>query len=218
MKILITGGTGFIGSNVADAFLREENHVTIIDNLSRPNVVKNLMWLVTNRKRIKFLQWDVRDAERIEQVIDDLEVDVIFHFAAQVGVTTSIENPRHDFEVNALGTLNVLEAAKTASKKPHIIFASTNKVYGDLQTDKPTDESQPLNFSTPYGCSKGAADQYVLDYNKIYGFPTTVFRMSCIYGQRQFGTEEQGWLAHFAFSKRKDQPVTIYGDGSQVRD
>lgn len=218
MNVLIFGGCGFIGSNIASAFLRAGNRVVVYDNLSRPNVVKNLMWLLTNNKRIKFLQWDVRDFERVKRTVNDLDIDVIFHFASQVGVTASIQNPRYDFEVNALGTFNVLEAARLSKKKPQIIFASTNKVYGDFETTEPVDENQPLSFCTPYGCSKGAGEQYVLDYHKIYDLPTTVLRMSCVYGQRQFGTEEQGWLAHFMFSKKKNKPITIYGDGSQVRD
>ena len=215
---LVTGGCGFIGSNVANRLLKDGHRAILFDNLSRPNVVKNLMWLISNNNRIKFLQYDVRDAERVKQVVNDFDIDVIFHFAAQVGVTTSIENPRHDFEVNALGTFNVLEAARLSGKKPQIIFASTNKVYGDFETDESVSEKQPLSFCTPYGCSKGAGEQYVLDYHKIYGLPTTVLRMSCIYGQRQFGTEEQGWLAHFMFSKKEKKPITIYGDGNQVRD
>lgn len=217
MNILIFGGCGFIGSNIADFMMRQGHKVTIVDNLSRPNVVKNLMWLISNHN-FKFLQYDVRDWDRIKNIVEDTKADVIFHFAAQVGVTTSIEDPRHDFKVNAGGTFNVLESARLSGRKPHIIFASTNKVYGDFETHSPVNESQPLSFCTPYGCSKGAAEQYVLDYNRVYGIPTTVLRMSCIYGERQYGSEDQGWLAHFVWSKIKGKPITIYGDGSQVRD
>lgn len=218
MKILITGGCGFIGSNVAQAFLKDRHHVTLYDNLSRPNVYRNLMWLILHNTRIKFIQGNVEDQEKIEQVIKDLEIDVIFHFASQVGVTASILDPRFDFNSNVVGTFNVLEGARKSDKKPMIIFASTNKVYGDFETNKPISEKQPLSFCTPYGCSKGAGEQYVLDYSRIYDIPTVVLRMSCIYGTRQWGTEEQGWLAHFMFSKHQDKPITIYGDGSQVRD
>lgn len=218
MNILVTGGAGFIGSNVVDALLRDGHRVVILDNLSRPNVVKNLMWLVGNHKRLKFLQHDIRDAQKLIHTVEDLSIDIVFHFAAQTAVTTSIINPREDFEVNALGTLNVLEAIRLSEKKPYLILASTNKVYGEFVTNKPIDETQPLSFSTPYGCSKGAADQYVQDYGKIYGLKTCVFRMSCIYGNRQWGTEDQGWLAHFLFAREKKQDITIYGDGSQVRD
>lgn len=216
MKIIVTGGSGFIGSNVADAYLKEGHQVVIVDNLSRPNVVKNLMWLIGRHKRLKFLQYDVKDSHKVSHALEG--ADVVFHFAAQTAVTTSVIEPRDDFETNVIGTFNVLEAIRNSEKKPHLIFASTNKVYGDFETDKPINENQPLQFSTPYGCSKGAADQYVLDYGKMYEIPTTVLRMSCIYGNRQFGSSDQGWLAHFMISKAKEKPVIIYGDGSQVRD
>lgn len=218
MNILITGGVGFIGSNMADAFLKSGHRVVILDNLSRPNVVKNLMWLISHHSGLKFLQYDVRQPEKVNHAIQNLDVDVVFHFAAQTAVTTSVVEPRDDFETNVIGTFNVLEAIRNSHKKPHLIFASTNKVYGEFETDQPIGEKQPLSFCTPYGCSKGAADQYVLDYGKMYDLPTTVLRMSCIYGNRQWGSEDQGWLAHFMFQKEKNKPVIIYGDGSQVRD
>lgn len=218
MNFLITGGAGFIGSNVASRLLKDGHGVVLLDNLSRPNVFRNVMWSVTSGRGVKFLQYNVRNYNRVKQAIFDHKIDFIFHFAAQVGVQASIKSPRDDFEDNALGTFNVLEAARNAYKRPHVVFASTNKVYGDFKTDTPVSEKQPLSFCTPYGCSKGASEQYVLDYCRIYGLPTTVLRMSCIYGNRQFGTEEQGWLAHFTFSKERNEPVTVYGDGSQVRD
>jgi CDP-paratose 2-epimerase len=218
MKICIFGGCGFIGSNVSRAFLESGHRVLLYDDLSRQGVVKNLMWLISSLKKIKFFQYDIRDYERVKQAIHDYDIDVVFNFAAQTAVTTSLENPKEDFEINALGNLNVLEAIRTSEKKPHFIYASTNKVYGEFKTDKPTSEKQPLKFSTPYGCSKGAGDQYTTDYFKSYGLDTCVLRMSCIYGNRQFGTEDQGWLAHFMFQKERGEPITIYGDGSQVRD
>lgn len=218
MNFLITGGAGFIGSNVADKLLKMGHRVILFDNLSRPGVFHNVMWLLTNNKRVKFLQGNVRNYDKVRQIVHDFEIDFIFHFAAQVGVQQSINDPWGDFQDNAIGTFNVLEAARSSAKKPHVLFASTNKVYGELKTFDPVDETQPLSFCTPYGCSKGAAEQYVLDYWRGYKVPTTVFRMSCIYGNRQMGTEEQGWLCHFMFSKVRNEEVTIYGDGSQVRD
>lgn len=218
MNFLCTGGAGFIASNIANRLLSEGHRVILYDNLSRPNVFKNVMWLITNHKGIKFLQFDVRNYDRVRQVVHDYDIDFIFHYASQVGVQASINDPWGDFQDNAIGTFNVLEAARSAEKKPHVIFPSTNKVYGDFETNKPVNESQPLGFCTPYGCSKGAADQYTLDYWRMYKLPTTVLRMSCIYGDRQFGTEEQGWLAHFMFSNARNEAITIYGDGSQVRD
>ena len=218
MKYLVTGGVGFIGSNVAASLLKDGHHVTLYDNLSRPNVYKNLMWLILKNTRVKFVQGNVEDQEKIEQLVRDLDIDVIFHFASQVGVTASILDPRFDFNSNVVGTFNVLEAARKSPKKPMVIFASTNKVYGDIEVNEPISEKQPLSFCTPYGCSKGAGEQYVLDYSRVYSIPMVVLRMSCIYGTRQWGTEEQGWLAHFMFSKHENKPITIYGDGSQVRD
>lgn len=212
MKILIIGGAGFIGSNVANSFMG--NEVIIADNLSRDGVNKNLAWL---QQQVKFEYLDVRDANNMNMVYAKYGVpDVVFHFAAQVGVQASIANPQYDLDVNAKGTLNLLEAVRLYQKKPLVVFASTNKVYGELEVDTPVSEAQPLSFCTPYGCSKGAAEQYMLDYYRVYAIPTVVLRMSCVYGQRQFGTEEQGWLCHFM--RNKDNPITIYGDGSQIRD
>lgn len=208
MNILITGGAGFIGSNVAKSFVEDGHSVTIFDNLSRPGVSQNIAWSTA-----KLIKCDVQDIH-----ILDAEYDVIFHYAAQVGVTSSILDPKHDFDVNVRGSFAVLEKARSQKKKPLVIFASTNKVYGDIQVNEPVSERQPLSFCTPYGCSKGAADQYMMDYFRVYGIPTVVLRMSCIYGNRQMGTEEQGWLCHFVRSKIEQKPVTIYGDGSQVRD
>lgn len=209
MKILITGGAGFVGSNVARSFLNDGHEVTIYDNLSREGVERNLEILTG----VKFIQSDIRLISSLKE-----EFDVIFHYAAQVGVTSSINDPQDDFSINALGSFELLEKARAQVNKPLIIFASTNKVYGDIEVNKPVSETQPLSFCTPYGCSKGAADQYMLDYFRVFEIPTVVLRMSCIYGNRQFGTEEQGWLCHFIRSKIEKRQVTIYGDGSQVRD
>lgn len=229
---LITGGAGFIGSNLADALAAEGWVVWIFDLLARPGVERNLAWLQERHGgRIRFVRGDIRDFPAVAEVVRQAEV--IFHLAAQVAVTTSLIDPRTDFEINALGTLNVLEAARQARHRPIILYTSTNKVYGAMEdvpvveeatryryADRPfgIDERQPLDFHSPYGCSKGAADQYVRDYARIYGLPTVVFRMSCIYGPRQFGTEDQGWVAHFVISAMAGRPITIYGDGKQVRD
>ncbi|MCS6963437.1 NAD-dependent epimerase/dehydratase family protein [Thermoflexus sp.] len=231
-QALITGGAGFIGSNLADALASEGWVVWIFDLLARPGVERNLAWLQDRHGgRIRFVRGDLRDFPAVAEVVRQAEV--IFHLAAQVAVTTSLIDPRTDFEINALGTLNVLEAARQARHRPIILYTSTNKVYGAMEevpvveeatryryADRPfgIDERQPLDFHSPYGCSKGAADQYVRDYARIYGLPTVVFRMSCIYGPRQFGTEDQGWVAHFVISAMTGRPITIYGDGKQVRD
>ena len=232
MKLLITGGAGFLGSNLADFFIAQGAQLIVYDNLSRRGTVRNLDWL---RRRhgngFKLVEADVRDFGRLSEAAAGVEV--IFHLAAQVAVTTSVTDPREDFEVNALGTFNVLEAARQSGLNPLLVFTSTNKVYGGLEDlaveEHPTaygfrdlphgiGEDRPLDFHSPYGCSKGAADQYVRDYSRIYGLPTVVFRMSCIYGPRQFGSEDQGWLAHFVISACLGRPITIYGDGKQVRD
>ncbi len=229
---LITGGAGFIGSNLADALAADGWVVWIFDLLARPGVDRNLAWLQERHGgRIRFIRGDIRDFPAVAEAVR--QVDVVFHLAAQVAVTTSLVDPRTDFEINALGTLNVLEAARQARHRPIILYTSTNKVYGAMEdvpvveeatryryADRPfgIDERQPLDFHSPYGCSKGAADQYVRDYARIYGLPTVVFRMSCIYGPRQFGTEDQGWVAHFVISAVAGRPITIYGDGKQVRD
>ncbi|NJC40353.1 CDP-paratose 2-epimerase [Brevundimonas alba] len=232
-RILITGGAGFIGSNLADRLAGEGHDVVLMDSLARPGVEQNLKWLLLrHRSRIRNLQTDVRDAAAVRAAVE--EADAVFHFAAQVAVTTSLSNPREDFDINLGGTLNLLEAAR--ERRTPVIFASTNKVYGDLADvdlelvddawtpadpalrSAGVDERRPLDFHTPYGCSKGAADQYVLDYARSFDVPACVMRMSCIYGPRQMGTEDQGWVAHFLIRALNDEPITLFGDGKQVRD
>jgi CDP-paratose 2-epimerase len=231
MRFLITGGAGFIGSNLADALLAEREDVTIFDNLSRPGSHHNLGWLRSRYgQRLTLVQGDIRDSVALPAIVRD--ADVVVHLAGQVAVTTSIVAPREDFEINALGTLNVLEAVRNAAIPPILLFASTNKVYGGMEgvaiAETATrhryrdmegiSEEQGLDFHSPYGCSKGAADQYVRDYARIYGLRTVVMRQSCIYGPRQFGVEDQGWLAHFVIAAQLGRPISIYGDGKQVRD
>jgi CDP-paratose 2-epimerase len=232
---VVTGGCGFIGSNLADSFLQQGEDVVILDNLCRPGVDQNLAWLMDRHgKRVHPALADVRDFAGVEAAVIDAKA--VFHFAAQTAVTTSLTDPIDDFDVNARGAVNVLEAVRKAGKKAPIIFASTNKVYGALGDvellelddryipadeslrSRGIDEARPLDFCTPYGCSKGVADQYVLDYAKSYGLPTAVLRMSCIYGPRQFGTEDQGWVAHFLVRALSGEPISIYGNGKQVRD
>lgn len=234
--VLITGGAGFIGSNLAHRLASEGAHVRILDSLARPGVERNAAWLKECfGERIDIIRSDIRDKETVARAV--LGVSAVFHFAAQVAVTTSVADPRDDFEVNALGTLNLLEAVRLEAPDAAVVFASTNKVYGkmaDVRFRQGTNmkyvpeqerlalhgfgEDRPLEFYSPYGCSKGSADQYVLDYARIYGLKTAVMRMSCIYGTRQYGTEDQGWVAHFAIRALKGEPITIYGDGHQVRD
>jgi CDP-paratose 2-epimerase len=232
---LITGGAGFVATNVADRLLRMGRRVRLFDNLSRAGVEQNLRWIQARHgDRVEFVRGDVRDQAAIRRAI--CGVDQVFHFAAQVAVTTSLTDPFLDFEVNARGTLNLLEAIRAADAPPTLLFTSTNKVYGDLDDVRlrrgrsryePEDEgmamrgiseARPLDFHSPYGCSKGAAEQYVLDYARTFGVPATVFRMSCIYGPHQFGTEDQGWVAHFLIQALQRRPLTLYGDGLQVRD
>ncbi len=233
-SVTIFGGAGFIGSNLAHFLLtRTDAKVHVFDNLSRSGVHHNLEWLkkaAGNSGRLQVTVGDVRNPQQVERAV--AYATEIYHFAAQVAVTTSVTDPRLDFEVNLAGTFNVLDAARRSGNKPFILFTSTNKVYGELAGGTPvisgkryvipghqgTSESQPLDFHSPYGCSKGAADQYVRDFGRIYGLPTVVFRMSCIAGPRQFGTEDQGWVAHFVYSALQREPVVIYGDGRQVRD
>ena len=231
-SVLVTGGAGFIGCNLAHALLQDGLRVRIFDNLSRRGTERNLAWLQEQHPNgLELVRGDVRDFAAVREAVQG--ADVIYHLAAQVAVTTSVADPRTDFEVNALGTLNVLEAARLAGHQSIVVFTSTNKVYGGLEDvavvenetryefrDYPTGipESRPLDFHAPYGCSKGAADQYVRDYARIYGLPTVVFRMSCIYGPHQFGNEDQGWVAHFVIASALGRPITIYGDGKQVRD
>lgn len=232
LKTVVTGGAGFIGCNLVDQLMKKGHEVFIYDNLSRAGVEKNVTWLKQKyQESIYFIEGDIRDYAKFARVVDG--ADVIYHLAAQVAVTNSVMDPLEDFEINALGTLNVLEAARKGKSNPILVFTSTNKVYGGLQDIKiidgetrwqyrelynGIDENRSLDFHTPYGCSKGAADQYVRDYARIYDLRTVVFRMSCIYGPRQFGTEDQGWLAHFIISVIKERPLIIYGDGKQVRD
>lgn len=234
-KALITGGAGFIGSNLAERLLSTPDvEVRVFDNLSRPGVARNLEWLRSRPggTRLQIVEGDVRDARAVEHAVRG--VTEIYHCAAQVAVTTSVDDPASDFEVNAKGTLNLLEAARRSADPPFFLFTSTNKVYGSLSklgirregtryiavdaSFRGVNEDQPLDLHSPYGCSKGAADQYVHDYARIFGLPTVVFRMSCIAGPRQFGNEDQGWVAHFLYSVVNGHPITIYGDGYQVRD
>lgn len=233
--VLITGGAGFIGTNVAHYFLSRGQPVRVFDNLSRSGVEKNLAWLqATHGTLLQVEVADIQDYGRLRNAVRD--TSQVFHLAAQVAVTTSLDHPFHDFEVNARGTLNLLEALRQLSQPPPLVFTSTNKVYGDLSDvalqanggryepeHKATrtsgfNESRLLHFHSPYGCSKGAAEQYVLDYARTFGLPTVVFRMSCIYGPHQCGTEDQGWVAHFFLRGLHGSPITIFGDGKQVRD
>jgi CDP-paratose 2-epimerase len=232
MKVLITGGAGFIGCNLAHHLIDKGNDVIIYDNLSRCGSQANLQWLSDKfGNKFIFIHGDVRDAVKLLETAKD--VNAIYHLAAQVAVTTSVKDPREDFEINALGTFNALEAARLSNSSPIFFYASTNKIYGGMEETKVGEtetryifpdltlgvpETYPLDFHSPYGCSKGAGDQYTRDYYRIYGVRTIVFRQSCIYGWRQFGVEDQGWLAHFAISAVKGRDVTIYGDGKQVRD
>jgi CDP-paratose 2-epimerase len=230
---VITGGAGFIGSNLADHQLSNSNRVTIVDDFSRPGSERNLAWLESRHgSRLKVVRADVTAADRnLAETI--ASADVVFHLASQVAVTSSVADPRHDFEVNALGTFNVLEAARQAASKPVVVYSSTNKVYGRLadlgiverngrytiaSLSGGIGEDRALDPHSPYGCSKCAGDQYTLDYARVYGLRTIVFRQSCIYGPRQFGMEDQGWLAWFSIRALQGKPVTIYGDGKQVRD
>ena len=230
--VLITGGAGFVGTNLAHRLLRGGRPVRIYDNLSRPGAEHNLRWLRgVHGSRVQVEQGDVQSTVRLREALAD--VGTVFHLAAQVAVTTSLADPRDDFAINAAGTLNLLELIRETGRRIALVFTSTNKVYGALD-DMPLvasatryhpaaglrgiDEARPLSFHSPYGCSKGTADQYVLDYARGYGVDATVFRMSCIYGPHQYGTEDQGWVAHFLIRAQQDLPITIYGDGRQVRD
>ena len=238
MKVLITGGAGFIGCNAASRFLKAGHEVTVYDNLSRPGTAANLAWL-RGQGKLNFVKGDVRDAKRVAATVKGVKgLKAVLHYAGQVAVTTSVVDPRNDFEVNALGTFNVLEAVrlaqpKSAASKIALLYSSTNKVYGGMEDikvvkrggryqykdlPKGIPEDRLLDFHSPYGCSKGAADQYVRDYGRIYSFPTVVFRQSCIYGYRQFGVEDQGWVAWFTIAAELGKPITLYGDGRQVRD
>ncbi len=232
---LITGGAGFVGANIADALAADGERVVLFDNLSRPGVEDNLRWLDHRHgPRVRAEVADIRDRFAVQAAVAGARR--VIHLAAQVAVTTSVADPRHDFDVNLAGTLNLLEALRARPAPPPLVFASTNKVYGALAhlplTAEATryaaadprlgaqgvSEDQPIELHSPYGCSKGGADQYVLDYARIYGLPACVFRMSCLYGPRQFGTEDQGWVAHFLISALAGRAITIFGDGRQVRD
>lgn len=230
MKVFITGGAGFIGTNLSEYFLKKRCTVTVLDNFSRKGSIINAQYLRTNYSRVEIVKTDVRNFRSTAYYVKKHEV--IFHLAGQVAVTESIKNPRNDFESNALGTFNILEAARLAGHKPIVIDSSTNKVYGEIKgriTKKGkryvdtthrdgVSESEPLDFYSPYSCSKGASDQYVRDYARIFNLPTVVFRQSCIYGPHQYGIEDQGWIAHFAIRAMLGKPITIYGKGFQVRD
>lgn len=233
--LLVTGGAGFLGVNLADRLAGEGHRVLTLDNFSRLHVEENWEWLrARHGARVELVRGDIRDAPQVEAAVG--KAAAVFHLAAQVAVTTSLQDPVEDFEINARGTLNLLEAVRKSGRPIPFLYASTNKVYGRLTADGETarrgerhepvdpslehgaDESRPLDFHSPYGCSKGVADQYVRDYARVFGLPTVVFRMSCLYGPRQFGTEDQGWVAHFLISAITGRPITIYGDGYQVRD
>lgn len=232
MHIFITGGAGFIGCNTAHHFLRQGHTVSLYDNLSRLGASANVSWLSGHHgDSLQIIQADIRDYDTLATAIRG--ADVILHLAGQVAVTTSAVSPRDDFNINALGTFNVLEAVRHQCPQATVLYASTNKVYGGMEdvavieqdthyvfVDYPLGipESYPLDFHSPYGCSKGAGDQYTRDYARVYGLKTLVLRQSCIYGPRQFGVEDQGWVAHFVIASVLNRPITIYGDGKQVRD
>jgi len=237
MKFLITGGAGFLGSNLAKEVLKRKESLVVFDNLSRSGSRENLDWLKQNGD-FAFYEADIRSFDSVSSTVSKEKPDVVFHLAGQVAMTTSVQNPRMDFEINTVGTHNLLETLRINKPEAIMVYSSTNKVYGDLLdyplVEKQTryevstlpygfDEKVPLNFQTPYGCSKGAADQFVLDYSHLYGIRGTVFRHSSIFGGRQFGTFDQGWIAWFvakALEKRKGvkSDFTISGNGKQVRD
>lgn len=233
MKILVLGGAGFIGMNTTQYFLEKGHEVIVMDNLSRKGSEYNIQKL-HEKYKFQFINEDIRNYEGLKQHFANIgNLDVLILLAGQVAVTTSVTNPREDFDINALGTFNVLEALRENDLKPFIIYASTNKVYGKMEEvevelkgqryeyrEKPfgISEEQQLDFHSPYGCSKGAGDQYVRDYSRIYGIPSVVFRQSCIYGEHQFGIEDQGWVAWFTIATMLDKQVTVYGDGNQIRD
>lgn len=238
MKYLITGGLGFVGSNLAQKVLARSDELVVFDNLQRTDCKKNKQWL-QSKGSFDFIKGDIRNPTDIKNAINKHKPDVVFHLAGQVAMTTSIKDPRLDFETNALGSFNLLESVKDYSPDTMIFYSSTNKVYGDLKWVRYTEtstryiacdfpkgfpETIPLDFNTPYGCSKGCADQYMLDFNRIYGVKTVVFRHSSIYGHRQFSTYDQGWVGWFcqkAYEVKKGiqkEPFTISGNGKQVRD
>jgi CDP-paratose 2-epimerase len=233
--VLITGGCGFIGSNLADALASAGTPVLAFDSLARDGSRENAQWLKSRHGNlVEIKRADIRDAEAVRRSVEG--ACAVLHLAGQVAVTTSLDDPIDDFEINARGTLNILEAIRLGNPRAPVLFASTNKVYGHVlgQTEvrreaeryvpldpaygRGVSEAAPLDFHSPYGCSKGAADQYVRDYARVFGLRAAVIRMSCIYGPRQFGTEDQGWIAHFFLQALRGEPITIYGDGYQVRD
>lgn len=233
--VLLTGGAGFIGSNLAKRLLSEGKRVVLLDNLSRPGIVRNVDWLRrAHGDAVELRVADVRDAEAVRNAVEGAEA--VFHLAAQVAVTSSIADPAYDFEVNARGTVNVLEAVRESKRRPPVVYTSTNKVYGELSDIelrvegkryvpvdddvrwRGVDEHRPLDLRTPYGCSKGTGERYLVEYARTYGLHAVALRMSCIYGPRQMGNEDQGWVAHFFRRALDGEPVTIYGDGKQVRD
>lgn len=239
MQVTITGGAGFIGCNAASYYAKKGFKVNLFDNLSRKGSKNNLDFLIKNYgDQIKFFKGDLRDIHEVQKLSFPISnSDLLLHLAAQVAVTTSVENPLEDFNINALGTLNLLELLRVMKRNnqqvPLMIYSSTNKVYGAMENEgickgkvgynfknliKGINENQGLDFHSPYGCSKGTADQYVRDYSRLYGLDTLVFRQSCIYGKRQFGVEDQGWIAWFTIANNLKKPITIYGDGEQVRD
>lgn len=232
-RVLITGGAGFIGTHAADFYLNQGASVTIFDNFSRRGTRENIKWLklIHHGKYLKIVEGDIRRPGILDRIVKNQ--NLVIHLAAQVAVTTSVKNPGEDFEVNALGTFNVLESLRSKAPRSVLIYASTNKVYGEMEnvlvaksrrgykfTNFPNgiSESQNLDFHSPYGCSKGTADQYIHDYSRIYGLKTVVFRQSCIYGTRQFGVEDQGWVSWFTIASILGKSMFVYGDGYQVRD
>ena len=232
-RYVIVGGAGFIGCNLASRLIRDGQDVLVVDNLSRVGSEENLQWL-REQGRVEFVRCDIRDTRAVEEIFrGNRDIHVVFHLAAQVAVTRSISDPRHDFEVNVLGTINLLEAIRHSDSDPLVLYSSTNKVYGEVNgyesvesatryelpaLPKGVSELIPLDLHSPYGCSKGAADQYVRDYARIYGLRSVVFRQSCIYGQRQFGVEDQAWVAWFIIASVLEKPLTLFGTGKQVRD
>lgn len=231
-RLLITGGCGFIGTNLAEYFAQRSWVVTVLDNLSRKGAVENLLWLREQYPQIRTVHADIRTDHQVLRA-EVSAADAVFHLASQVAVTTSFKNPREDCEINAIGTLNLLEAIRATGANPAFIYASTNKVYGGMEDvaveltgsryqyrDLPhgIPESRHLDFHSPYGCSKGAGDQYTHDYARVYGLNTVVLRQSCIYGPRQYGITDQGWVSWFMVASAGGQPITVYGDGKQVRD
>lgn len=230
--ILVVGGAGFIGVNVAEYYLKKGENVIVFDNFHRKGAEENASWLKNEFPDVEIVREDItKDTKLLSDCVN--KADVVFHFAAQVAVTTSIDNPKLDFKMNALGTFNVLEAVRLSKNKPILLYASTNKVYGGMEdveiiekngryeykdNTHGIDENRPLDFHSPYGCSKGCGDQYVRDYARIFGLKTVVFRKSCIYGPRQFGIEDQGWVAWLTMAAFFNKQITIYGDGKQVRD